>query len=55
MSNVLNVLFCDLMQYCQPEQLSVYARYTRRGGLDINPFRSTNLKQPHMMTRMARQ
>lgn len=48
-------IFCDLMQYCQPEQLSVYARYTRRGGLDINPFRSTNLKQPHMMTRMARQ
>jgi predicted membrane metal-binding protein len=25
---------------CQPESLSVYARYTRRGGLDINPWRS---------------
>lgn len=33
-------IFVDLMHYCQPEQLTVYARYTRRGGLDINPFRS---------------
>ena len=33
-------IFVDLMRYCQPEQLTVYARYTRRGGLDINPFRS---------------
>lgn len=35
-------IFCDLMTICQPEALSVYARYTRRGGLDINPFRSTH-------------
>lgn len=33
-------IFIDLKYYCQPEQLTVYARYTRRGGLDINPFRS---------------
>lgn len=33
-------IYCDVMQYCQPERLTVYARYTRRGGLDINPFRS---------------
>ncbi|MGH8158923.1 MAG: NADPH-dependent 7-cyano-7-deazaguanine reductase QueF [Rhodanobacter sp.] len=33
-------IFVDLMQHCAPQQLSVYARYTRRGGLDINPFRS---------------
>lgn len=33
-------IFCDLLHYCQPELLTVYARYTRRGGLDINPFRS---------------
>jgi 7-cyano-7-deazaguanine reductase len=38
--------FTDIHQYCQPEQLTVYARYTRRGGLDINPFRSTNLVVP---------
>ncbi len=33
-------IFCDILTRCQPETLSVYARYTRRGGLDINPFRS---------------
>jgi 7-cyano-7-deazaguanine reductase len=33
-------IFCDIKQQCKPEKLSVYARYTRRGGLDINPFRT---------------
>lgn len=33
-------IFNDIMRYCQPTSLSVYARYTRRGGLDINPWRS---------------
>ena len=33
-------IFIDLKHYCQPGQLTVYARYTRRGGLDINPFRT---------------
>ena len=37
-------IFTDLMQYFQLEALTVFARYTRRGGLDINPFRSTHLK-----------
>jgi len=35
-------IFCDLQKYCQLEALTVFARYTRRGGLDINPFRSTH-------------
>ena len=34
-------IFVDIIQKCHPEQLTVYARYTRRGGLDINPIRST--------------
>lgn len=34
-------MFHDLKQCCGCTSLSVYARYTRRGGLDINPFRST--------------
>ena len=34
-------IFIDLMQQCSPNRLAVYARYTRRGGLDINPFRAT--------------
>ncbi len=34
-------IFIDIMRLCQPESLTVYGRYTRRGGLDINPYRST--------------
>lgn len=34
-------IYRDLMKYYKPDYLSVYARYTRRGGLDINPFRSS--------------
>ncbi|MFZ6725319.1 NADPH-dependent 7-cyano-7-deazaguanine reductase QueF [Undibacterium sp. MH2W] len=33
-------IFVDIMQHCKPQKLAVYARYTRRGGLDINPWRS---------------
>jgi 7-cyano-7-deazaguanine reductase len=39
-------IFLDILDHCQPEQLSVYARYVRRGGLDINPFRSTEAFTP---------
>jgi 7-cyano-7-deazaguanine reductase len=35
-------MFVDITQRCQPEELTVVARYTRRGGLDINPWRSSN-------------
>ncbi len=34
-------IFCDILNYCNPQELTIYARYTRRGGLDINPFRTT--------------
>ncbi|MCH8497267.1 MAG: NADPH-dependent 7-cyano-7-deazaguanine reductase QueF [Marinobacter sp.] len=37
----VETIFRDLMSHCQPEALTVCARYTRRGGLDINPWRST--------------
>lgn len=33
-------MFCDIRRACRTDSLSVYARYTRRGGIDINPFRS---------------
>ncbi|MGH8808627.1 MAG: NADPH-dependent 7-cyano-7-deazaguanine reductase QueF [Noviherbaspirillum sp.] len=33
-------IFLDILRQCRPQKLSVYARYTRRGGLDINPWRS---------------
>jgi 7-cyano-7-deazaguanine reductase len=48
-------IFCDLMARCRPKSLAVWARYTRRGGLDINPFRSTgDLPEPDN-TREVRQ
>lgn len=34
-------IFCDIMARCAPRELLVWARYTRRGGLDINPWRAT--------------
>ncbi|MBD8514973.1 NADPH-dependent 7-cyano-7-deazaguanine reductase QueF [Photobacterium sp. WH77] len=48
-------IFMDLMRFCQPERLTVYARYTRRGGLDINPYRTNQGKTPSNNDRMARQ
>ncbi len=33
-------IFVDIKNKCRPSKLSVYARYTRRGGIDINPFRA---------------
>lgn len=39
-------MFVDIQQRCAPQQLTVYARYLRRGGLDINPWRSTQLAAP---------
>jgi 7-cyano-7-deazaguanine reductase len=48
-------IFMDIMRECKPERLAVYARYTRRGGLDINPFRTNfNLPMPDN-ARLARQ
>jgi 7-cyano-7-deazaguanine reductase len=47
-------IFLDIMDRCRPKDLSVYARYTRRGGIDINPFRSTGKTIPGH-TRLARQ
>lgn len=47
-------IFLDLKRYCQPSKLTVYARYVRRGGLDINPWRSTEAAPAHNV-RLARQ
>jgi 7-cyano-7-deazaguanine reductase len=38
--NCVERIFMDILGRCRPERLTVYARYTRRGGLDINPFRT---------------
>ncbi|MBU3022106.1 NADPH-dependent 7-cyano-7-deazaguanine reductase QueF [Aestuariibacter sp. A3R04] len=47
-------IFCDINRLCSPEKLTVFARYTRRGGLDINPFRS-NFEHAGSNVRVARQ
>ena len=39
-------IFLDIKAQCKPGQLTVYARYVRRGGLDINPYRSTRPLSP---------
>jgi 7-cyano-7-deazaguanine reductase len=51
----VETIFSDIKRECRPYKLAVYARYTRRGGLDINPFRTDyNASWPDN-TRHARQ
>ena len=48
-------IFMDLWTQCKPVKLTVYARYTRRGGLDINPFRTSYPQGLPANVRTARQ
>lgn len=48
-------IYGELMSRCKPEQLLVYARYTRRGGLDINPWRASYQPEKTNHTRTLRQ
>ncbi|WP_372881626.1 NADPH-dependent 7-cyano-7-deazaguanine reductase QueF [Psychromonas sp.] len=48
-------IYCDLMKFGEIDSLSVYARYTRRGGLDINPLRATESTNKTNNTRLLRQ
>ena len=48
-------IFMDIRARCQPTRLAVYARYTRRGGLDINPFRTSYPQALPKNVRTARQ
>ncbi|MEP7098352.1 MAG: NADPH-dependent 7-cyano-7-deazaguanine reductase QueF [Dokdonella sp.] len=48
-------IFRDVLHRCTPQALSVYARYTRRGGIDINPYRATPGMVSPAHTRSARQ
>lgn len=47
-------VFNDINNICKPNKLSVYARYTRRGGIDINPWRSNTIFTP-CLVRLSRQ
>ena len=48
-------IFMDIWTRCKPLKLAVYARYTRRGGLDINPFRTSHPQALPRNIRTARQ
>lgn len=48
-------VFIDILQHCRPQSLTVSAHYTRRGGLDTNPCRSTDQHVPVDSTRFFRQ
>jgi 7-cyano-7-deazaguanine reductase len=48
-------IFMDLWRQCRPGKLAVYARYTRRGGLDINPLRTSHPMALPANVRTARQ
>jgi 7-cyano-7-deazaguanine reductase len=48
-------IFMDIWMRCKPTKLVVYARYTRRGGLDINPYRTSHPAVLPANTRTARQ
>lgn len=48
-------MFIDIGLRCRPEQLTVYGRFLRRGGIDINPFRSNFEPAPHRNERTPRQ
>ena len=47
-------MFLDILDRCRPKDLMVYARYLRRGGVDINPYRTTGRNNPDHI-RLARQ
>ena len=48
-------IYMDILQRCKPAKLTVYARYTRRGGLDINPWRTSHPQALPRNVRTARQ
>lgn len=47
--NCVERIFCDILGRCNPEQLSVQAQFTRRGGLDINPWRANYDVTPELV------
>jgi 7-cyano-7-deazaguanine reductase len=48
-------IFVDMWRRCSPQRLAVHARFTRRGGVDINPYRTSGDEPPPPDARHARQ
>ena len=53
--NCVEAIYCDLKKYLEPAALSVAARFTRRGGIDINPVRASSAEVLEMPSRQIRQ
>lgn len=51
---IVEQIYVDLQERCRPEQLTVFGRFLRRGGIDISPFRS-NVEEIAPAMRLARQ
>lgn len=51
---IVERIFVDIMNRCAPDRLTVQAKFTRRGGIDINPYRSQD-ESPTMDVRLWRQ
>jgi 7-cyano-7-deazaguanine reductase len=47
--NCVERIYCDILQYCRPQSLSVEANFLRRGGLDINPVRASDESVNYML------
>jgi 7-cyano-7-deazaguanine reductase len=47
-------IYLDILKFCKPQELTVMARYNRRGGIDINPWRSSGKSAPRHI-RLGRQ
>jgi 7-cyano-7-deazaguanine reductase len=48
-------IFADVWRRCAPQSLAIYARFTRRGGIDINPWRTSSTEPAPANARTARQ
>jgi 7-cyano-7-deazaguanine reductase len=48
-------IFIDIMQHCKPHSLTLEGRYSRRGGIDINPYRTTEKNYSFSNRRLIRQ
>jgi len=53
--NAVESMFMDILRQCRPNHLEVFARYTRRGGVDINPCRTTGQPGSLVAQRSVRQ
>jgi 7-cyano-7-deazaguanine reductase len=53
--NCVERIFVDIQEKCKPQELAVQGNFLRRGGLDINPVRSTDSELMTTLPRFIRQ